>query len=187
MDILELIRTIGGFVAGGGLTLFCFKAFKKKMTAESYSAEAEATNKSVEAKKNDWHLEQERIESLHAALLRNNETIETNVATIDSLVKRLSMLNATVDKHIDRNRELSDRVYQAEREKDELSKQLLKAIEGREYYKRVGVCYKEWQCRRSDCLDPRGREPDNPKLKGRRFIHPETSIIVEENITEKKS
>ena len=36
---------------------------------------------------------------------------------VDSLTSRLSKLNDTVDKHIDRNRELSDRLYQSGTEK----------------------------------------------------------------------
>lgn len=166
MDILNLLDTISGFIIGGGMSLLCFKYYKKKMKAESESAEAEANTK-------EWHLERERIESLHNALMSNNETIANLTATIDSLTQRLSKQNATIDKLIDRNRELSDRAYKAEQALNDVNAKLLKVTEERDYQLRRADYIYGWRCLRCDCQDPRGREPENPKLKNLRYEEPQ--------------
>lgn len=92
---------------------------------------------------------------------------------VDSLTSRLSTLNATVDKHIDRNRELADRLYQSERELNLLNEKLLKVTEERDREKLLKEKYKEWHCRSSVCMedkpDPKGRRPPNPKIVGKEF------------------
>ena len=79
---------------------------------------------------------------------------------VDSLTSRLSKLNDTVDKHIDRNRELSDRLYQSETDKNRLNERI------REDYAKM------WRCERADCQDPRGGRPPREKLKGLKYEPP---------------
>lgn len=92
---------------------------------------------------------------------------------VDSLTSRLSMLNATVDKHIDRSRELADRLYKSETEINRLNEKLLAVTEERDKEKLLKEKYKEWHCRSSICRegkpDPKGRRPPNPKIMGKEF------------------
>lgn len=92
---------------------------------------------------------------------------------VDSLTSRLSTLNATVDKHIDRNRELADRLYKSETEQNRLNEKLLVVTEERDKEKLMKEKYKEWHCRSSICRegkpDPMGRRPPNPKIVGKEF------------------
>lgn len=92
---------------------------------------------------------------------------------VDSLTSRLSTLNATVDKHIDRNRELADRLYKSETEQNRLNEKLLVVTEERDKEKLMKEKYKEWHCRSSICRegkpDPKGRRPPNPKIVGKEF------------------
>lgn len=92
---------------------------------------------------------------------------------VDSLTSRLSTLNATVDKHIDRNRELADRLYKSETEINRLNEKLLAVTEERDKEKLLKEKYKEWHCRSSVCQegkpDPLGRRPPNPKILGKEF------------------
>lgn len=98
---------------------------------------------------------------------------DTLLKLVDSLTTRLSTLNATIDKHIDRNRELADRLYQSERELNLQNEKLLKVTEERDREKLLKEKYKEWHCRSSVCMedkpDPKGRRPPNPKIMGKEF------------------
>ena len=92
--ILELIlgcSTLTGFILYG-------KANRRIKDAEAQEAMAKAEKTEAEANEAEDH----RFDNL--------------LKLVDSLTSRLSSLNATVDKHIDRNRELSDRLYKSETE-----------------------------------------------------------------------
>lgn len=95
---------------------------------------------------------------------------------VDSLTSRLSTLNATVDKHIDRNRELSDRVYKSETEINRLNEKLLVVTEERDEARRQSDYDKLWRCERTDCQDPRGGRPPREKLKGLKYEPPKRAV-----------
>lgn len=92
---------------------------------------------------------------------------------VDSLTSRLSTLNATVDKHIDRNRELSDRLYHSETELNRTNEKLLAVTEQRDEARRQADYARLWRCERTDCQDPRGPRPPREKLKGLKYSPPE--------------
>lgn len=94
---------------------------------------------------------------------------DTLLQLIDSLTSRLSKLNDTVDKHIDRNRELSDRAYKSEREINNLNERLLAVTEERDGERRLKEHYKLWHCRRGSCSD---RVPPNDKLGNLKYEPP---------------
>lgn len=149
--ILTLISAVLGCSTLLGFILYG-KANRRIKDAEAVKNEAEA--REVEARRFD-------------NLLR----------LVDSLTARLSTLNATVDKHIDRNRELSDRAHESEQEINRINGRLLAVTEERDAARRVADHYKMWHCRRADCQDPRGPQPPREKLKGRKYTPPEESAI----------
>lgn len=88
---------------------------------------------------------------------------------VDELTSRLSSLNATVDKHIDRNRELSDRLYKSETELNRANERIIKLTEEKDAERSLKEHYKMWHCRKEGCTD---RMPPNEKLKGMKYEHP---------------
>lgn len=95
---------------------------------------------------------------------------------VDSLTSRLSTLNATIDKHIDRNRELADRLYKSETEQNRLNEKLLMVTEERDAAIRKSDYNEMWHCERTDCQDPRGPRPPREKLKGLKYEPPKRAV-----------
>ena len=145
--ILTLISTLLGCSTLVGFVLYG-KANRRIKDAEAERSEAEANE-----------VEDHRFDNL--------------LKLVDSLTSRLSTLNATVDKHIDRNRELSDRVYKSEREINALNEKLLAVTEERDDARRKADYAMMWRCERVDCKDPRGPRPPREKLKGQKYEPPE--------------
>lgn len=158
---MEAIYQILTFVFGGTsvvgtiLSIIWWKQTKRLKEAEVKQKEAEAEKEEAAASEVEDH----RFDNL--------------LKLVDSLTSRLSTLNATVDKHIDRNRELSDRLYKSESEINRLNEKLLAVTEERDKEKWLKEKYKEWHCRSSICRegkpDPKGRRPPNPKIVGKEF------------------
>ena len=146
--ILTLTSTLLGCSTLVGFVLYG-KANRRIKDAEAEKSEAEANE-----------VEDHRFDNL--------------LKLVDSLTSRLSSLNATIDKHIDRNREISDRLYKSEREINILNEKLLSVTEERDKEKLLKEKYKEWHCRSSVCRegkpDPKGRRPPNPKIVGKDFM-----------------
>lgn len=151
---METIRIILELVLGCS-TLLGFilygKANRRIKDAEAEKSEAEASE-----------AEDHRFDNL--------------LKLIDSLTSRLSTLNATVDKHIDRNRELADRVYKSETELNRQNERLLAVTEERDEALRLADYYNMWRCERDDCQDPRGPRPPRDKLKGLRYDPPQDRL-----------
>lgn len=134
----------------------------------------------IEVKQKEFELDEKRIEELHDSIDKANKLN-------DDLLQRISNVNAALDKHIDRNRELSDRLYKSEQEvnrvNDLLTEEQRKTAS---YEQRLGTAlrlidhYKEWRCEWSDCKDPRGRRPPNPRLNGKEYALPEEETVTDE-------
>lgn len=95
---------------------------------------------------------------------------------VDSLTSRLSSLNATVDKHIDRNRELSDRLYKSETELNRANERITDLTERLGEAIRLADHFERWKCERTDCQDPRGGRPPREKLKGLKYEPPKRAV-----------
>lgn len=134
--------------------------------------EAEVKQKEAEAEKTQADADDAEVTRLLAQVDHQQKTIENLLTLNSNLTERLSKLNATVDKRIDRNHELSDRVYNSETEINRLNERIIKLTEERDDAAREADYYKMWRCERSDCQDPRGRQPPNDKLKGLKYMPP---------------
>ncbi len=158
---METIYQILTFVFGGTsvvgtiLSIIWWKQTKRLKEAEVKQKEAEAEKGEAEA----TEIEDHRFDNL--------------LKLVDSLTSRLSTLNATVDKHIDRNRELSDRLYQSETDKNRLNERIITLTEERDEAIRKAEYDKLWRCERTDCQDSRGPRPPRDKLKGLKYNLPE--------------
>lgn len=148
--ILTLISTLLGCSTLVGFVLYG-KANRRIKDAEAEKSEAEANE-----------VEDHRFDNL--------------LKLVDSLTSRLSTLNATVDKHIDRNRELADRLYKSETELNRLNEKLLIATEERDEAIRKAEYDRLWRCERTDCQDPRGPRPPREKLKGLKYEPPKRAV-----------
>nr|WP_320989411.1 hypothetical protein [Bacteroides intestinalis] len=156
----QILAVILGAVGGGEFIKWLFNRKTEKRL------------NNIEVKQKDFDLDEKRITELHASIDKANELN-------DNLLERLSHANAALDKHIDRNRELSDRLYKTEQEvnrvNDALTEEQHKTAS---LERRLGAAlrasdhYREWRCERSDCKDPRGRMPPNPSLNGKVYTSP---------------
>lgn len=152
--IFELIlgcSTLMGFILYG-------KANRRIKDAEAQEALAKAEKSEAEANEAEDH----RFDHL--------------LKLVDSLTSRLSNLNATIDKHIDRNRELSDRLYKSETEINRLNERIITLTEERDDARRQSDWDKMWRCERTDCQDPRGPRPPREKLKGLKYEPPKRAV-----------
>lgn len=145
--VLTLISTLLGCSTLVGFVLYG-KANRRIKDAEAEKSEAEANE-----------VEDHRFDNL--------------LKLVDSLTSRLSSLNATVDKHIDRNRELSDRVYKSETELNRLNERIIKLTEEKDAERSLKEHYKMWHCRKEGCTD---RIPPNDKLKGLKYEPPKRAV-----------
>lgn len=154
-DWINLLQVLAGVLFGGGVGLFSAKAAVRKSNAEADMAENDADRAEVERLISELDHQQKTIENLL--------TLNTNLA------ERLSKLNATVDKHIDRNRELSDRLYKSETEINRVNERIIELIEERDTERGLKEHFKLWHCRREGCGE---RLPPNEKLKGLKYEPP---------------
>lgn len=149
--ILELIlgcSTLLGFILYG-------KANRRIKDAEALEAKAKAEKAEADADEAEDH----RFDNL--------------LKLVDSLTSRLSSLNATIDKHIDRNRELSDRLYKSETELNRANERIIKLTEEKDAERSLKEHYKMWHCRKEGCAD---RIPPNDKLKGLKYEPPKRAV-----------
>ena len=137
-----------------------------------FNRKTEKRLNNIEVKQKDFELDEKRIAELHSSIDKANKLN-------DDLLERLSQANATINKHIDRNRELSDRLYKSEQETNRVNDVLATAQRKcADLERRLGQAlrladhYKSWRCEWTDCRDPRGRRPPNHKLKGKTYSEP---------------
>lgn len=168
MEALYQVLTFvfgGTSVVGTVLSLVWWNQTKRLKEAEVKAKEAEA-----EKRQND--ADDAEVARLHREI-DHMQVIINNLTDLDKThTQRMSELNAAIDKHIDRNRELSDRVYNSETAINRLNERIIKLTEERDDAAREADYYKMWRCERSDCQDPRGRQPPNDKLKGLKYMPP---------------
>lgn len=158
MDALYQILTFvfgGTSVIGTIFSVIWWKQTKKLKEAEVKLKEAEVEKSEAEASEVEDH----RFDNL--------------LKLVDSLTSRLSSLNATVDKHIDRSRELSNRLYKSETELNRANERVIKLTEKKEAERSLKEHYKLWHCRKEGCAD---RLPPNEKLKGLKYEPPKRAV-----------
>lgn len=149
-SILTLVSTLLGCSTLLGFILYG-KANRRIKDAEAEKSEAEASE-----------VEDHRFDNL--------------LKLVDSLTSRLSSLNATVDKHIDRNRELSDRLYKSETELNRANERITVLTERFGEAIRLAEHFERWKCERTDCQDPRGGRPPRDKLKDLKYEPPKRAV-----------
>lgn len=161
MDAIYQILTFvfgGTSVVGTTLSIIWWRQTKRLKEAEVKLKEAEVEKSETEANEAGDH----RFDNL--------------LKLVDSLTSRLSTLNATVDKHIDRNRELADRVYKSETEINRANERIITLTEERDAALRQADYDRLWRCERTDCQDPRGPKPPREKLKGLKYDPPKRAV-----------
>lgn len=169
METLYQILTFvfgGTSVVGTILSIIWWKQTKRLK-------EAEVKQKEAEAEKSQADADEAEVTRLLAQVDHQQKTIENLLTLNSNLTERLSKLNATVDKHIDRNRELSDRLYQSETEQNRLNERIIALTEERNNERSMKEHYKMWHCRKSGCED---RIPPNDKLKGLKYEPPKRAV-----------
>lgn len=138
--------------------------------------EAEVKQKEADAEKTQADADDAEVKRLLSQVDHQQKTIESLLSLNSNLTERLSKLNATVDKHIDRNREISDRLYKSETEINRLNERTIALTEERDEARRQSDYDKMWRCERTDCQDPRGPRPPREKLKNLKYDPPKRAV-----------
>lgn len=99
-------------------------------------------------------------------------TIDRLMAQNENFSQRLATANADINDHLGRNRELSNRIFDSEQTANRLNEQIKALHRENKILEIRARTYADWHCRRNDCLDPRGRQPENPDLEGKVFHEP---------------
>lgn len=149
-----LIQTIATVLFGGGSVVgfvLYYRANKRIKDAEVKKTETEADE-----------AEDHRFDNL--------------LKLVDSLTQRLSDLNGTVDKHIGRNRELSDRLYKSETGLNRANERITELTAELGEANLLISYLEQWRCERTDCKDERGRKPPNKKLSGLKYDPPKRAV-----------
>lgn len=158
----ELILSIATLLFGGStITGFILynKASRRIKDAEAQEAEAKA--------------DKAEIDRLLTQIDHQQETVEELLTLNSNFSARLSELNKAVDKHIDRRRELADRIDRSETELNRANERIIKLTEERDWERLQKEFYRGWLCKRSDCTD---RTPPNEKLKGLKYEPPKRAV-----------
>ncbi len=165
METLYQILTFvfgGTSVIGTVLSVVWWRQTKRLKEAEVKQKEAEAERMQADA-------DDAETKRLLSQIDHQQATITKLTDLTDSLAGRLSTLNATIDKHVDRRHELSERVYKSEMEINRLNERIITLTEERDEARRQADYDRMWRCERSDCQDPRGGRPPRDKLKGLKY------------------
>lgn len=165
METLYQILTFvfgGTSVIGTVLSVVWWRQTKRLKEAEVKQKEAEAERMQADA-------DDAETKRLLSQIDHQQATITKLTDLTDSLAGRLSTLNATIDKHVDRRHELSERVYKSEMEINRLNERIITLTEERDEARRQADYDRMWRCERSDCRDPRGGRPPRDKLKGLKY------------------
>lgn len=122
--------------------------------------------KQNEANKSDVDVTAARYELYEQRLEHCNSVVEQHNATLLSQSEMITALNDMVNNKTTRIRELTDALFESERETNVVNAKLVDATSKIGELELSLAKYKDWHCRVADC--PR-RLPPNPKIKGRTF------------------
>lgn len=151
MDITSIICAILGCTSIISFILYR-KAEKRIKNAEALTAEVEA--------------DQHQFDLYKAQLEHCSESVEQHNLTIQHQSETITKLNDEITDKTTRIRQLTDALYNSEREINKVNDQLVEKTERIGQLELLCQRYKEWHCRVAECQH---RLPPNPKLKGRNF------------------
>ena len=151
----EILRIIIEVVLGGAslVSLLMYRKANKRIKTN------EANKSDVDVTAAKYELYEQRLE--HA-----NQTIEAHNSTILAQGQTINDLNKALDNKTERIRELTDKLWESERESNHLNVKLVEATEtiGKQNLRIDKLT--RWKCHKSSCMN---REPESPTIKGRNF------------------
>ncbi|MDE6649299.1 MAG: hypothetical protein K2K45_05155 [Muribaculaceae bacterium] len=157
-DWINLLQTIGGIIAGGGIVAFT-KSGRIKAKADAMKVMSDGY--------------EERIKSLHAI----NDAHNANEV---KLTERIAQLDRTIDDKTAQIRNLTEKCFKSEQEVNRVQDllndskdEIIRLTEERDREKANNEYNKQWRCIKSVCRDPEGRIPPNPKLATQEYVDPE--------------
>lgn len=169
MDTVYQILTCvfgGGSLLGALASIAYYKQTRRTKEAEARMKEAEAEKATVEVEGAKNESNKQETERLLAQIDHQQKTIDNLIEVNNNLSARLSELNTSVDRHIDRRRELTDKLSASEQETNRVNallndanSDIIRLTEEREAERRRADYNAMWRCEHTDCKDPRGRKP----------------------------
>lgn len=122
--------------------------------------------KNTEVSKAETEVTAARFEVYEQRLEHCNETVEKHNETIAHQSETIANLNRALDDKTARIRQLTDDLYQSEREKNDLNDKLVKATETIGKLELRIDKLTRWKCHKSSCTN---REPESPTIRGKVF------------------
>ena len=154
MDSLyQILVWVTGSTTAAGIasSIFYYRQNRKLKDIEVDERKVAVEKAKIEARRNE-------IDLLYEQLRRSNEACEQKD-------KRLSELNDAIDKHIDRRRELADKLSDAEQEINRVNRELVNAKDEVIRLTEKSDRLEAVKCIRHDCQDPRGPIPPRKDAK----------------------
>ena len=142
----------GTTIAGIVTSIWFYSHTKRAKEAETKLKEAQAEMSNVAVEKAKIEARRNEINLLSAQLERLEKANEQKD-------KRMSYLNEKIDEHIDRRRELADKLYQSEQEINRVQNLLNEAKDEIIRLTDKSDRLEALKCLRADCRDPRGPKP----------------------------
>lgn len=122
--------------------------------------------KNSEVSKAETEVTAARFEVYEQRLEHCNDTVEKHNETIAHQSETIANLNRALDDKTTRIRQISDDLYQSEREKNDLNDKLVKATETIGKLNLRIDKLTRWKCHRGSCDH---REPESPTIKNKSF------------------
>lgn len=175
MDSLYQILTYvlgGSSLLGAFASVAYYKQTKRTKEAEAKHQEVEAEKAAVDVEKAKIEARKNEVDRLLVQIDHQQNTISNLMGVNNNLSSRLSKLNSDIDKHIDRRRELTDKLSAAEQETNrvntllnEAKNDIIRLTEERDEERRRADYLDAIKCERKDCRDPRGPKPPRKNQK----------------------
>lgn len=126
--------------------------------------------KNSEVSKAETEVTSARFEVYEQRLEHCNETVEKHNETIAHQSETIANLNKALDDKTLRIRQITDDLYQSERESNQLNAKLVEATETIGKLNLRIDKLTRWKCHDSNCLN---RRPESPTIKGKQFADPD--------------
>lgn len=152
--IMQIALPVLTVLLGGGGIMF--------YRSRSRQARADAQKAELEARRMECEGYEIRIEELHKQINAANKS-NTEYA------ERVARLNQHVDEKIERIRQLTDALYESERNINRLNEQLVSVTADLGHQRVLTEHYRTWHCRKGDCDH---RLPPHPELAGVKYEKP---------------
>jgi len=142
MDLTQIVSIVAGMASGGSLTAFAGWLLNRRNQKRLNDNEVTRSNLEIASKYDELH---------------------------NQFINRVRREEEQIDTLMERNRQLSDRLYSSEQAINGVNAELIGEKQLVADLRVLNEHYKAWRCILADCPE---REPKNPGLRGQSYTEP---------------